>query len=47
MAGTFLSDPDVIRAQVAEREAIGMDELFLWPTVSAVDQVERLAEILL
>ena len=42
---SILSTPDAIKEAMQAYEGIGADELILWPTVSDLDQVDRLAEI--
>lgn len=44
IARAVLSTPEAVKGAVEAFEAIGADELILWPTIAEVDQVDRLAE---
>ena len=41
----IIRTPEAIKGTIEAFSAIGMDELILWPTISDVSQVDRLAEI--
>ena len=41
----MLSTPESIKAAVQAYEAVGADELILWPTVADLDQIHRLADV--
>src|SRR5215210_1304635 len=45
MATSIPSSPETIRGIIQAFEDIGADELFCWPTVAELDQVDRLAEL--
>ena len=45
VAQSVLASPEAIREAIEGYEAIGADEVVLWPTVSDLDQVDRLADI--
>jgi alkanesulfonate monooxygenase SsuD/methylene tetrahydromethanopterin reductase-like flavin-dependent oxidoreductase (luciferase family) len=40
-------DPEAVQSAVQRFEEIGTDELFLWPTIASLDQVELLARVAL
>jgi alkanesulfonate monooxygenase SsuD/methylene tetrahydromethanopterin reductase-like flavin-dependent oxidoreductase (luciferase family) len=42
---SMLSTPEAIKEAIQAYEGIGADELVLWPTVAALDQIDRLAEV--
>jgi len=43
MQGLVLRSEEAVRQRIRELADVGMDELFLWPAVGGLDQVERLA----
>ncbi len=45
MRGALVSDADALRDVVRGLEDIGADDVFLWPAVADLDQVERIAEV--
>ena len=45
IAQTLLTTPDAVTGAVLEASGVGMDELILWPTVTGLDQVDRLADL--
>ncbi len=45
VAQSVLAGPDEIKEAIEGYEAIGADEVVLWPTLSDLDQVDRLADI--
>ena len=45
VAQSVLAGPEAIKEAIEGYEAIGVDEVVLWPTLSDLDQVDRLAEI--
>ena len=47
IADGALRSPDAIRGAVKAFEAAGVTELYLDPTVGRLDQLERLAEVVL
>jgi alkanesulfonate monooxygenase SsuD/methylene tetrahydromethanopterin reductase-like flavin-dependent oxidoreductase (luciferase family) len=47
MQENVLRTPDAIRQALGELEETGADEVCLWPQVALIDQVDRLAEIVL
>jgi hypothetical protein len=47
IANGALRSPDAIRGAVKAFEAAGVTELYLDPTVGRLDQLERLAEVVL
>ncbi len=46
VAGSILSSPDAIKGTIQALEGIGMEEVIMWPTVSDLDQVDRLADVI-
>ena len=40
------TDPGAIRDRLAGLEEVGVDEVYLWPQLAAVDQVSRLRDAL-
>jgi hypothetical protein len=44
VAQSILSTPEEIKEAMRAYEGIGADELVLWPTVSDLDQIDRLAD---
>lgn len=47
MIGGLKRTPEAIRAYVGALGEVGVEEIFLWPTVAALEQIDRLAEALL
>ena len=47
IAGSALRTPDQVRAAVAAYDGAGITELYLMPTVASVDEVDRLADVVL
>lgn len=47
MLGALKRTPAAIRTYIAELEAAGVEDVFLWPTVAALDQIDRLADAVL
>lgn len=47
VAGSARTTPDSIAEVIAELSDAGVDELFLWPAVADLEQLERLAEVAL
>ncbi len=45
VAQSVLVSPEAIKEAIEGYEAVGSDEVVLWPTLSDLDQVDRLAEI--
>ncbi len=41
---SLLTTPEDIKEAIQAYEAIGADEVILWPTVAELDQVHRLAD---
>ena len=46
MVQAILATPEAVNGAIQAFSQIGMDELILWPTVSDLDQVDRLAEVI-
>jgi alkanesulfonate monooxygenase SsuD/methylene tetrahydromethanopterin reductase-like flavin-dependent oxidoreductase (luciferase family) len=45
IAGSVLATPEAIGGAIKAYEEVGVDEIIFWPTIAALDQLERLAEI--
>jgi alkanesulfonate monooxygenase SsuD/methylene tetrahydromethanopterin reductase-like flavin-dependent oxidoreductase (luciferase family) len=45
-AASIPATPEAVRGAIAAYQAVGMDELLLWPCVPDLDQVDRLAALL-
>ena len=45
MAQSILASADAIKGTIAGFSGIGVDEMIFWPTVTDLDQVDRLAEV--
>jgi alkanesulfonate monooxygenase SsuD/methylene tetrahydromethanopterin reductase-like flavin-dependent oxidoreductase (luciferase family) len=45
IGGGMASSPDAVKQLISDFADAGCDELILWPTVSDLNQVERLAEL--
>lgn len=43
---SMMTSPEAIKGAMQAYEAVGADELILWPTVARLDQVDRLADAL-
>ncbi len=46
MARNAISTPEAVRDTIRDMEGIGMDEVVFLPSVAAIDQLERLADII-
>ena len=46
MVQSILTTPEAVNGAIQAFSDIGMDEFILWPTVSDLDQVDRLAEVI-
>jgi alkanesulfonate monooxygenase SsuD/methylene tetrahydromethanopterin reductase-like flavin-dependent oxidoreductase (luciferase family) len=45
LAGAILTTPEPIIGAMQAYEAVGVDEVALWPTIADLDQVDRLAQV--
>jgi alkanesulfonate monooxygenase SsuD/methylene tetrahydromethanopterin reductase-like flavin-dependent oxidoreductase (luciferase family) len=45
IAESILASPEVIGGAIKAYEEVGVDEIIFWPTIAALDQLDRLAEI--
>ena len=45
VAQSVLGGPEAIQEAIRGYEAIGADELVLWPTISDLDQVDLLSDV--
>jgi alkanesulfonate monooxygenase SsuD/methylene tetrahydromethanopterin reductase-like flavin-dependent oxidoreductase (luciferase family) len=45
IADNVANTPEALKGAIQAYEAVGLDELILWPTIAELDQVDKLAEI--
>jgi alkanesulfonate monooxygenase SsuD/methylene tetrahydromethanopterin reductase-like flavin-dependent oxidoreductase (luciferase family) len=46
IAGSLPTTPEALKGAIGAFEAVGLDELILWPCIGELDQLDRVAELL-